>query len=637
MKEEADHNPHTSNQEDLERLRAILLEQAEQRMEQLEERLEDPHIRAEEISGVLVESIHLHGANPQPLADALLPALSESIRESVARDPHTFGDALFPVMGPAIRKSILETIRNMVQSMNQVVENSFSIQGLKWRIEALRKKKTYGEIVFLHSMKYRVEQVFLIHRETGLLLNHVSSGQAAFENADAVSGMLTAIQSFVRDSFGSGDQDEFHSMQVGDLTVWSEGGPHAVLAATIRGTPPSKITDRLRETLEHIHLVHRKEFSSFNGEISPYERSRHDLEACLLQESQQTEKVEKRRMWFPLVISIILVGMLGFFGYQKVRAAHIEKRIIQILKYTPGLVYIEVENSRGVLRFRCMKDPLAEIPRSVTTLPIEKYRFDWEPYYSLEPDLVLARAGSMLKTPDSITLEFERGVLVARGSAPQSWCEQARNRAVFIPGIQSYNDKDVRPDFSYIVQKIKESWEPPDSVLISVDGGIVTLTGNAPMKWIRQAKARSLNIRGVDQVRWDSLYIEEEKQLEVLTHEIEDVTLLFNSGSSALNSGQKKLLMSLSKTIQQAAELARSLNKDLRVNVSGSADPSGSPAQNKVISLKRAEKTMSFLVESGVAEGILEIESLLETSVQADSGGKQNAKRLVKFSVQLKP
>ena len=85
------------------------------------------------------------------------------------RDPHVLADALFPVMGPAIRKSITETLRGMLESFNEALDNSFSLRGLKWRVEAMRTGKPFAEIVLMHSLLYRVEQVFLIHRETGLV------------------------------------------------------------------------------------------------------------------------------------------------------------------------------------------------------------------------------------------------------------------------------------------------------------------------------------------------------------------------------------------------------------------------------------------------------------------------------------
>ena len=45
------------------------------------------------------------------------------------------------------------------------------MQGLKWRVESIRTGRPFAEIVLMHSLLYRVEQVFLIHRETGLVLS----------------------------------------------------------------------------------------------------------------------------------------------------------------------------------------------------------------------------------------------------------------------------------------------------------------------------------------------------------------------------------------------------------------------------------------------------------------------------------
>ncbi|NJM53355.1 MAG: hypothetical protein HC846_08145 [Blastocatellia bacterium] len=55
----------------------------------------------------------------------------------------------------------------MVQSLNQSLEHSISPKGLRWRIEAWQTGKSFAEVVMLNSLIYRVEEVFLIHRETG--------------------------------------------------------------------------------------------------------------------------------------------------------------------------------------------------------------------------------------------------------------------------------------------------------------------------------------------------------------------------------------------------------------------------------------------------------------------------------------
>ena len=46
-----------------------------------------------------------------------------------------------------------------------------------------------------------------------------------------VSGMLTAIRDFVQDAFKSQSATEsLDTLRVGELEVWVEQGPHAVLA-----------------------------------------------------------------------------------------------------------------------------------------------------------------------------------------------------------------------------------------------------------------------------------------------------------------------------------------------------------------------------------------------------------------------
>ena len=134
-------------------------------------------------------------------------------------------DALFPVMGPAIRRSILETLRSYLESFNQIMDQSLSWQGLNWQIEGIRTGRSFTEVVLLHSLVFRVEQVFLIHKKTGLSLGHVAAPAVAMQDPTIVSGMLSAIQDFVRDSFHSESGQGIERMNVGDLDVWVEAGP----------------------------------------------------------------------------------------------------------------------------------------------------------------------------------------------------------------------------------------------------------------------------------------------------------------------------------------------------------------------------------------------------------------------------
>ena len=235
----------------LEELRHLILAPEQEALERLHHRVANPEARTEDVSSVVAEAIQLRReqGGSDALSEALAPTIETAVRESVRKDPSTLADALFPVMGPAIRRSILETLRSFLDSFNQIMDQSLSVQGLKWRLEALRTGRTFTEVVLLHSLVFRVEQVFLIHKKTGLSLGHAVAPSVAMQDPSLVSGMLSAIQDFVRDSFHSGPGEGIERLNVGDLDIWVEAGPYAILACVIRGIAPRALRDTMAEVL----------------------------------------------------------------------------------------------------------------------------------------------------------------------------------------------------------------------------------------------------------------------------------------------------------------------------------------------------------------------------------------------------
>ena len=88
-------------------------------------------------------------------------------------------------------------------------------KGLKWRWQAMTSDRSYAEIVLANSVICSVDEVLLIHRETGLLLVHASRDPQHARDADLVSSMLTAIEDFARDSFDLDDEDSLSSFSMG--------------------------------------------------------------------------------------------------------------------------------------------------------------------------------------------------------------------------------------------------------------------------------------------------------------------------------------------------------------------------------------------------------------------------------------
>ncbi len=142
-------------------------------------------------------------------------------------------------------------------------------------------KETISEI--LHEPPYRVEQIFLIHRETSLLLYHFAADSVAAQNAGMIAGMLTVIHDYLRETFWAEDQqdDEGPISKTGEFWIWLEKGPLAVLSVVVRGTAPEDFRLRLRNSLNIIHLQYAEPLASFKGDARSFENARTVFESCL--------------------------------------------------------------------------------------------------------------------------------------------------------------------------------------------------------------------------------------------------------------------------------------------------------------------------------------------------------------------
>ncbi|MGI0149692.1 MAG: hypothetical protein ACREDF_09205, partial [Thermoplasmata archaeon] len=101
----------------------------------------------------------------------------------------------------------------------------------------------------VRRLRTQIEEVFLVYRD-GLLLYHLSRSLSADKDADVLSGMLTAVQEFVRDAFVYGEHRELHQLDFGDYRIMIERGRNLYLAVVYSGKGASSIRKRVRSVLD---------------------------------------------------------------------------------------------------------------------------------------------------------------------------------------------------------------------------------------------------------------------------------------------------------------------------------------------------------------------------------------------------
>jgi OOP family OmpA-OmpF porin len=546
--DEAEDNSSDSTTDELSELRGLLLAPEQIQLSDLQERLDNPARYAEDVSRILPDALALRSRRDDKLSNSLMPVVEEAIGISVTKNPQRLVDAIFPVMGPAIRRAIASAFSEMVQSLNQTLEYSVSLKGLRWRLEALRTGKTFAEVVLAHTLLYRVEQVFLIHRETGLLLQHVEAGTAAVQDFDLVSGMLTAIQDFVHDSFGAGRNDALDSMQVGELTVWIERGSHAVIAAVIRGIAPNDLRRLMQDALDSIYVEQHEALEHFTGDSALFEASRPHLESCL---QMQTEEVVRRKpSGILLAAAAMIVVALGLWLFFSIRESQRWNDYLSRLRSEPGLVVVSAETRGGKHYITGLRDPMAVDPAALlapSKIDPQDVAERWEPYLSSHPDFVLTRMNRLLETPETASLSFENGALVARGAAPHEWIKAARTITQMTPGVNRFDDQR----------------------LVDID--------------LAQSEVGAVQQR------------------------IEKRAIQFAVGSAELAPDQTDELNGLLSDLQRLDLLAQSLGTTVHIEIWGHADQSGSQELNDRLIAARAAQVMSALLALGAKQTDLAI------------------------------
>jgi len=523
---------------DMEEIRQILLAPEQTQLRKLQARTEELVLNAEMVSQVLPGAIQLRARQDGQLTTALLPTVEEAIAISVKKSPEVLASAIFPLMGPAIRKAIAAALSAMLTSLNQTMEQSLSPQSLKWRFEALRTGRPYGEVVLLRTLEYRVEQVFLIDRRTGLLLHHVVLTALVGPGADTISAMLTAIQDFVRDSFQAGVNEEVDALQVGELRVWAVRGPQAVLAAVIRGEAPVELRTLLQETVETIHREYAVELERFDGNSAPFESCDGLLRECLTSRYQSKEARSSKGMWITVAGAALLIALLMFFPWLR---QHRWSGYVEALRAQPGIVVIEADRQNGKYRIVGLRDPLAANPLAfldAANLKEKDVDERWEPYASSYAPFVLARAANLVTVPQTVSLRVDNGVLLASGSAPLQWIETARSRFRSLGGIYKYDDSGLGP------------------------------ATNASLANI----VRNLESRYID----------------------------FRLNSASLTGGAIQQLKDVEPGIQALRAKAVEAHKVAVIEIIGHAEPTGAESRNEKLSLQRANAVLLRMRADGV-------------------------------------
>ncbi len=114
-----------------------------------------------------------------------------------------------------------------------------------------------------------IEDVFLIY-EDGRLIAHNTRRLKPNMDDEILTGMLTAVQDFVKDSLKSEEKGMLDELKFGKTRIFIESGVHVKLAVVMAGAPPDSLRPRMREVLRKIHNRFGMKLEDWDGDIAEF-------------------------------------------------------------------------------------------------------------------------------------------------------------------------------------------------------------------------------------------------------------------------------------------------------------------------------------------------------------------------------
>ncbi len=413
-------------------LRQVLLSEERDRLERLEHR----EVSSEAVAEVLPDAILAREAKDDRVARALEATVKAGLFRSARNDPQELADAIHPALGPAIRSMIQASLRQSMESLNVALENSLSPKGIGWRLEAARTGKPFSEVVLLKTLAFRVDQVLLVDKDSGIIMSEVHAPGSESEDVDMVAGMLSAIRDFAADSFGAtAEETPLEEIEFQGLTLILAQGPEAVLALVVRGNPPRALHERASEVVERLHVEYGAEMNDFEGESTAMAPLEPLLEELLEQESRRREP-SKLMGALPKILAAALVLWMLVSGFRAYQARRDLGRIERAFEATPGFVLTDASLDDGKVVVQGLIDPLVRNPGRIVKAALGSSEREVDlrlrPFSSLDDPIVNQRVRQLTTLPAGVGLDLQAGKLYVSG-LELSDCEAAAEAVRELP------------------------------------------------------------------------------------------------------------------------------------------------------------------------------------------------------------
>lgn len=360
--------------DELNKLRTLLIESEQKELRLLKEKIEelstqttDPKTIIKRISPILSSIIEKSSIKDEKLLTEALspvvyklidqnfveskdkitkqlsPLITQAIKEQIKNQKDEMVDVLYPILGNMISKYVSKTFEEMMNTINDQITNGLSFETYSRKIKAKIKGVSEAELLLNENAIASIRSVFLIHKETGIVLSHAEHEENPINEPEMIASMMTAIRSFVNEWIEQNKANhEIGTIEYGGSKIILEASGYSYLAVIVDGLVSTKTNERIRGVLENIVLENGEEIKNFNGDLSALPKEELQKKLTTLIYKNETKKKSKKTHPLIYILPILLISWLAWIFYNNHIDNSIKQNANKILYKNPKLTMYRI-------------------------------------------------------------------------------------------------------------------------------------------------------------------------------------------------------------------------------------------------------------------------------------------------------
>lgn len=250
------------------------------------------------------------------LSHSLQSVISPAISKEIADNKDTMIDALYPIMGGMISKYVTQAIKEMMENINKKIEDGLSTDRIKRKVKAKLSGVSETELLLEESGDARILSMFVIHKETSLLIAEAYLEDQKIDDAHMVASMASAIKDFINDWIENNEtNNEVQLLSYGNATLYIESAGSVFVVAFLDSEPDHTLRKEINTFFASLLTKYADFFQEFEGDDSAEEIKTLSSQLSQYLNAQEMIEEKKKSNTAKYILYFLTALLLGYGLY----------------------------------------------------------------------------------------------------------------------------------------------------------------------------------------------------------------------------------------------------------------------------------------------------------------------------------